>query len=127
MGTSVTDLTNYLRLEGPCDKDLLLIASEVDTPPPGDESSDEGVVAYKAENPEKEHNENEEEPMDGEDTEEELSEGEEELMDEEDPEEDPSEDEEAPQEEEDLDKDSKEDPVEEGGGAHLRRKSHEET
>jgi len=39
MGMTVTDLINYLRLEGPCDHAVLPITSEEDTPPHEDESS----------------------------------------------------------------------------------------
>ena len=41
MGMSMIDLINYLILEGPHDQDLIPTANEKDTPPPGDELTDE--------------------------------------------------------------------------------------
>jgi len=46
MGINVINLINYLRSEGLCDEDLLPIATKEDTPPPVDESTDEGETNY---------------------------------------------------------------------------------
>ena len=53
MGMNVTDLIHYLRLDGPCDEDLLPTANEEDAPPLWEESSDEGEAIDMEENSEK--------------------------------------------------------------------------
>jgi len=104
MGMEVTDLINYLRLEGPCDEDLFPTTREERAPLLGYESVDKREVVDNGENSEKEPSE-EEEPMEEEDLKEEPREEEdheEELMEEENPEEELGEYEEGSQEEEDL-------------------------
>ena len=61
-GMNVTNLINYLRLEGPCDEYLLPTTSEEDALPPTDESADEGEAVNKGGNLKKVCSE-EEEPM----------------------------------------------------------------
>ena len=54
MGMDVLDLLNYLRLEGPCEEDLVPTTSEADAPPLGDEFANEGKAVDKGDDTEKE-------------------------------------------------------------------------
>ena len=67
MGMSVIELVDYLREKGPCNRPPSSTASQEDTPPPVDETSEEEPIedegeSMKGENLEENHSGGKEEP-----------------------------------------------------------------